>query len=605
MAGAGEGWAFGEVIPGTDYRLVGLLGRGGFGEVFEVEHVHLTRRFAVKVLSGAHAGRGDLVERLKREARALARLHPHPNLVEAIDLRQSSDGRAFLVMERLQGRTLGQSLRVGRPVPSGPAADVMRQLLRALGAAHRLGLVHRDVKPSNVFLCEGGLVKLLDFGIVKVLSDEGGVKTTPGSAIGTPGYMAPEYIDGAAPDARSDVYGAGVVFWEMLAARPAFALRAGEGAHELLARVLTDGVPALEDEGRDDLPSALRDVVRQATARRPEARFASADDFGRALEAALRRGDVPRPARVLKASPAPAPQQGGAGGGRGPLGPSRASRGAQPCGAPHTIQTPHAASALGALRPPAPRTAPAAHVPPPRRTLSSFPSLPSRSSFPPGPPRAAGSSFPPGSSLAAGSSFPPGSSLAAGSSFPPGSSRPSSSSFPSASSFSLFPSQLTTALPPSSSAMLAPTEPPAASRPGTRQAHADAPTATMPSAPPAAPSDDEVADTERAFFGDELADTERALFGDGGGEGNEGGKGGKAGKGREGGKGVAGGKRDRVHDPGASLRALFDSNELDEGPRPLATPAPVGPRPAFGRAPGGPPPALTPDASSVPNPDRV
>ncbi|MCU0686472.1 MAG: serine/threonine protein kinase, partial [Polyangiaceae bacterium] len=327
------------MIPGTDYRVVRLLGRGGFGEVFEVEHVHLTRRFAVKVLSHAHAGRGDLVERLKREARSLARLHPHPNLVEVTDLRESSDGRAFLVMERLQGRTLGQTLKAGHPVPSGLAADVMRQLLRALGAAHRIGLVHRDVKPSNVFLCEGGTVKLLDFGIVKVLAEDGGVQTTPGAAIGTPGYMAPEYIAGSAPDARSDVYGAGVVFWEMLAGRAAFAPRLGEGGHELLARVVAEGVPTLESSGRGDLPEGLREVVRKATARHPEKRFSSADDFGLALETALRCGDLPRPARVLKAAPAPGPQgDGGAGEGQIPL---RTFRGSPVPQAPQTWRAPH------------------------------------------------------------------------------------------------------------------------------------------------------------------------------------------------------------------------------------------------------------------------
>jgi eukaryotic-like serine/threonine-protein kinase len=307
MARAGETWAPGALIPGTDYRIVRLIGRGGFGEVFEVEHVHLTRRFAVKVLSRAHAGRGDLVERLVREARSLARLHPHPNLVEVTDMRRAADGRAFLVMERLRGRTLSEALRGGGAMPIGHAADVMRQLLRALGAAHRIGLVHRDVKPSNIFLCDDGVVKLLDFGIVKVLTETGGSQTMPGSTVGTPGYMAPEFLEGATPDARSDVYSAGVVLWEALAGHSPFL--PGQLGHELLACVLTQGIPALEDRGHAALPAALRAVVRKATARKPAARHASADDFALALEAALREGDVPRPARVFDPNalpPAPA-----------------------------------------------------------------------------------------------------------------------------------------------------------------------------------------------------------------------------------------------------------------------------------------------------------
>ncbi len=348
MARPSEAWAPGVVIPGTDYRIVGLIGRGGFGDVFEVEHVHLTRRFAVKVLSHAHAGRGDLVERLKREARALAQLHPHPNLVEVTDLRESSDGRAFLVMERLRGRTLGESMRAGRPAPIAQAADVMRQLLRALGAAHRVGLVHRDVKPSNVFLCDGGVVKLLDFGIVKVLHEKGGGQTMPGAAVGTPGYMAPEHVEGVTPDARSDVYSAGVVFWEMLAGGSPFP--SDLCGHELLARVVTQGVPALEDEGHGALPAGLRAVVRRATERRPEARYASADEFALGLEEALRGDDVPRPGRVLKAGP-PRPRAEGTApeGAAPPVSPAgRASHPALPAG-----RASHPALPAGRASPPA------------------------------------------------------------------------------------------------------------------------------------------------------------------------------------------------------------------------------------------------------------
>jgi len=161
-------WAPGTLIPGTPYRVVRPLGQGGMGEVFEVEHDLLGTRRALKVLARHFAGRSDLEERLRVEARALARLK-HPNLVEVYDLAAASDGRIFFVMELLDGCTLRDLVRHRGKLGASAAVRVVAQALDGLAAAHSTQMVHRDVKPENVFVCRSGIVKLLDFGIAKAI----------------------------------------------------------------------------------------------------------------------------------------------------------------------------------------------------------------------------------------------------------------------------------------------------------------------------------------------------------------------------------------------------------------------------------------------------
>jgi serine/threonine-protein kinase len=258
------------------------------GEVYEAEHELLGIRRALKVLSRRLASREDLAERLRIEARALARLR-HPNLVEVNDLGVSSDGRVFFAMELLSGATLRDLLRRSGPLRVDQAIAIATQLLDALDAAHLEGMVHRDVKPENVFVQRSGVVKLLDFGVAKALQGNThlGPLTAAGVAIGTPRYMAPEQAQGQQVDPRSDVYAVGLVFWEMLAGHPPY--------HHLdaLAAVVTAAAQGLPDIAATgvSIPADVKAALERATAREPAARYSSAAAFAADLRMARSRLD--------------------------------------------------------------------------------------------------------------------------------------------------------------------------------------------------------------------------------------------------------------------------------------------------------------------------
>jgi serine/threonine-protein kinase len=281
-------WAPGAIIPGTFYRVIRPIGAGGMGEVYEAEHELLGVRRALKVLSRRLANREDLTERLRVEARALAGLR-HPNLVEVSDLGVSSDGRVFFAMELLSGLTLRELLhRTGR-LRSDQAIMIAVQVLDALGAAHETGMIHRDVKPENVFILRTGSVKLLDFGVAKALqSSSGPALTAAGVAIGTPRYMSPEQAEGKPIDTRSDIYAVGVLLWEMLVGRPPF--------HQLDAvaaavAAINRGLPDVEEMGVTGLAPEVRAALRKATARLPADRHGSAAALAVDLRMAKARGE--------------------------------------------------------------------------------------------------------------------------------------------------------------------------------------------------------------------------------------------------------------------------------------------------------------------------
>lgn len=203
----------GELVPGTRYRVARLIGTGGMGRVYEVEHVELGKRFVLKALLRELSQREDLVARLRNEWRALARLE-HPNIVNVTDAGTSDNGVPFYVMERLEGETLSELLHRRRRLHPQHALGISASILEGLHAAHQIGVVHRDVKPPNVFLTARA-VKVLDFGIAKI-KDAKGVVTARGLAVGTPRYMSPEQAQGAPVDARSDIYATGLMLFEML-----------------------------------------------------------------------------------------------------------------------------------------------------------------------------------------------------------------------------------------------------------------------------------------------------------------------------------------------------------------------------------------------------
>jgi serine/threonine-protein kinase len=272
------------------YVLKQRLGAGGMGEVYLAEHRLLKRPCAVKLIRHERAGDPAVLARFDREVRATARLK-HPNTVEVFDYGRHADGTFYYVMEYLDGLGLDEVVSRSGPLPPARVVRILRQLCGALHEAHSLGLIHRDVKPSNVLLCRHGgfhdVVKLVDFGLVQTavgavaIAAEGGPLTQAGSLLGTPDYMSPEQADGTALlDARSDLYGVGATAYFLLTGRPPFA---GRTMLDVLFAHRHEPVPSLADQ--TGVPAALEAVIRRCLAKQPSERYASAEELDRDLDA--------------------------------------------------------------------------------------------------------------------------------------------------------------------------------------------------------------------------------------------------------------------------------------------------------------------------------
>jgi serine/threonine protein kinase len=275
----------------TCYRLLRPLGEGGMGTVYEAQHLRLGTRIAVKILSPQFAADPKFRDRFRREARAASQIR-HPNVVQLIDFGETPNNSVFIAMELLEGHDLHHVLRTHAPTPMPwpRAQHLLAQAADALAAAHRCGIVHRDVKPSNVFVLEGAgvndFVKLLDFGIAKIVAptptaDSVLVKnlTATGEIFGTSRYMAPEQAYGTSNDPRVDIYSLGVVAYELLTGRVPFN---GESNFEIATRHVYEK-PRPIRELRPEIPAALEAVVLRALEKQPEDRFATMEDLGRAL----------------------------------------------------------------------------------------------------------------------------------------------------------------------------------------------------------------------------------------------------------------------------------------------------------------------------------
>ena len=276
------------ISPGTiiaeRYRIEGPIGVGGMGTVFMGEHVTVGRKVAVKVLTHEWSRNEVVVRRFKEEARA-ASAAGHPNIVEVFDAGELSDGRLYLVMELLNGRSLFDEIEAKAPFPVVRACAVIRDVARAIRAAHRVGIIHRDLKPDNIMLVIRGdeeRLKVVDFGISAsaTRTEEESRLTVPGSALGTPEYMAPEQGRGRPPTQQFDIYAIGVILYEMLAGQPPFV---SQNIVEVLARKATEAPPPLSGH-RSDIPPALAELCHACLATEPEDRPATADAFIKELD---------------------------------------------------------------------------------------------------------------------------------------------------------------------------------------------------------------------------------------------------------------------------------------------------------------------------------
>jgi serine/threonine-protein kinase len=257
------------------YRLEAHIGSGGMGVVYRGEHTLIGRKAAVKVLLPEYSTRQDLIRRFFNEAKAAASAQ-HPGIVEVYDFGQTPDGIAYLVMELLEGDTLWQRLRKGTKLPERQALLIARQIAAALAAAHQAGVIHRDLKPGNIFLLDtdepGGLrVKLMDFGVAKLMREDsfGEGLTTTGAIVGTPTFMSPEQCRGGGTpiDWRSDIYSLGCILFSMLCGRPPFV---ADGSGAVLAMHIYEPIPRVKDF--QPVSDEVDRLVYQLLSKRPEDR---------------------------------------------------------------------------------------------------------------------------------------------------------------------------------------------------------------------------------------------------------------------------------------------------------------------------------------------
>jgi serine/threonine-protein kinase len=297
----------GQTIAGK-YRINQLLGSGGMASVWSATNIFTERQFAIKFMLPAVARTPEAARRFLMEAKVSARVD-HPNIIEIIDVGQTEDGSLFLVMELLTGVSLETAIRrQSPPMTVAEFLSVMVQVARALAAAHKSGVIHRDLKPTNIFLHkdrEGAAVpKLLDFGVSKFLEEEGAGTsglTMAGTVLGSPLYMSPEQAMGAPVDARTDVFAFGAIMFEALCGYRSYD---APNFNALIVTIATTQ-PKKIDQCAPKLPEALRSVVRDCMETERDKRLASFDTIADRLMAA-----IPEIERAELRLPAPARQTG-------------------------------------------------------------------------------------------------------------------------------------------------------------------------------------------------------------------------------------------------------------------------------------------------------
>ncbi|HUI54342.1 MAG TPA: protein kinase [Bryobacteraceae bacterium] len=275
------------------YQITGRLGAGGMGVVFRALDLRLKRYVALKFLPPSLISDQSQRDRLLREATAASALE-HPNIGAVHAIEETADGQTFIVMSCYDGETLKQRLSRG-PLGEATALDIALQTARGLREAHSKGVIHRDIKPSNLIITQQGLVKIVDFGLAKILG--GADLTQTMVTMGTAAYMSPEQALARPVDNRSDIWSLGVMLFEMLSLRLPFS---GDTTAALLYAVVNSPLPPL-----DHLPPPMRHIIRKCLAKSPAERYTSIDHLIGDLESVQRTGMLPGPTATLQPAPAP------------------------------------------------------------------------------------------------------------------------------------------------------------------------------------------------------------------------------------------------------------------------------------------------------------
>jgi serine/threonine-protein kinase len=262
------------------YHIKRELGRGGMGAVYLAEQPGLGREVAIKEL--IQSADPVALKRFLQEAQVMARAS-HPNLVQVHDMELEGQTN-YLVLEFVRGRSLRDWMNDGNPIPPPQVFAVMHGVLQALDYAHRHAIVHRDMKPENVLIADEGMVKVADFGIARLMDDTavGGTATKTGTTVGTPQYMSPEQVASSKVDGRSDLYSAGVMFYELVTGQPPFTASEADGPFTLMAKHV-QAPPKPPSVFQPGLNPELEHVILKALAKRPEDRFQTGAEFDAAV----------------------------------------------------------------------------------------------------------------------------------------------------------------------------------------------------------------------------------------------------------------------------------------------------------------------------------
>ena len=298
----------GTVLDGR-YRIIKLIGEGGMGEVYSAEHVHIDKKFAIKLLKQEIVSNPEAVTRFRQEARSSSSIG-HRNIIAIEDFGQLSDGRIYMCMELLNGAALNDMIQ--QPMSADRLLNILIQTGHGLAAAHAKGIVHRDMKPENIFVTIGpqneDVPKLLDFGIAKVAGNEGGNHLTrTGTIFGTPFYMAPEQALGNPVDQRTDIYAVGVIMYECFAGSLPFQ---GESFMGILTQHITtepEPVAQRAQKAGRALPTGLADIITRCMQKNPAQRFSTMDELVTALVAVYRGIAGPGMSTYMEAFPVSSP----------------------------------------------------------------------------------------------------------------------------------------------------------------------------------------------------------------------------------------------------------------------------------------------------------